>query len=95
MRAMVPVVTSREPAKIIAFKLGNIPVRTVQNWQRGMSLPGAAYWEALKDLFPEFRAKDREWAAQALGVDPLDELRLLQQVQTLLLQRQKENGGGK
>lgn len=94
MRAMVPMVTSRVPAKVIALKLGNIPPRTVQNWQTGASLPSAYHWEELKRLFPEFEAKSREWSAEALGVDPLDETRLLYEVQKLL-QRRALNGGGK
>lgn len=92
MRLIVPPVTSQKSASEIAARLGNVPVRTVENWQQGRCLPDAPYWEALKDIFPEFRAKDREWAAEALGVEPLDELRLLQEVQRLLIERQRGNG---
>lgn len=85
MRELVPRITRREPAKVIAFQLGNIPQRTVENWQRGQSLPNAPHWVALCELFPELRAKDLEWHATALGVDPADQTRLLAEIQRLVL----------
>lgn len=92
---MLPRVLNRESAKVIAFKLGNLPVRTVQNWQRGINSPSQAHWIALRDLFPELRDKDMEWMAETLGVDPLDETRLFQELQMFLLRRRQMMEGGK
>lgn len=103
MRAEVPVVTSRLPAPVIAARMDHMPVRTVQNWQRGHTLPSAFHWEALKEIFPELEAKSREWQAQSLGVDPADETRLLSELHRMISTRLAANprieggktGGGK
>lgn len=84
-RQIVPPVVSQKPAAELAEKLGNIPVRTVENWQQGRAVPDAAHWEALKVIFPEFEAKSREWRAIALGVEPLDEGRLLSKIEELIV----------
>lgn len=86
MRSLTPTVTSRLPAKVIALHLGRIPERTVQNWQQGKSLPSAFHWEALKELFPELRERERAWAGEALGVDPSDDARLINEIQRLVMQ---------
>jgi hypothetical protein len=96
MRQLVSPVLRKEPPKLIALKLeGAATERAIENWQSGYNLPSAPNWEALKFHYPEFHAKSLEWAAQKLGVDPHDEMRLLFEVQRLLSARLAGNGGGK
>lgn len=81
---LVPRVTSRRPAKIIAFEL-KVPPRTVKGWQSGDHQPRLAHFVALADLFPELREKGLEWFAAALDLDPADTARLFAEMQRLLL----------
>lgn len=93
MREFIPRRLQQESAKVLAFKLGNIPERTVQGWQSGRYLPNAPHWIALCDLIPEFRDKTLEWLALQIGVDPDDEARLFHELQLFLMRRKAGAAG--
>lgn len=88
LRDVVSTATSRESAKVIAFKTG-ARLRTVQGWQNGEHLPGVPYFFALAEMFPEIREKSLEWLAASMGVDPADQARVLHEISRLVLKLNK------
>lgn len=78
LRDIVPRVTARQSAKVIAFNAGATQ-RTAENWQAGLNLPQGPHLIMLARQFPELRSKVLEWldADSGDGNDPsrvLDEI---------------------
>ena len=86
-REIIPRVTERQSAKIIAFKAGSTQ-RSAENWQAGLCLPQVPHFLALANQIPELKAKVLEWlgaSARDSGENPpavLDQIaKLLQRGQ--------------
>ena len=85
-RELVPRVLAREPAKVIAHRVGSTP-RTAKAWKNGDHLPQAAHMLMLARAYPEIGAAVRQWLDMHLNEEAAEAERLLRDVQSYLTRR--------